>query len=134
MARTIEEQIKSKCKHFNGLMEKTCRKGINYEDVREKDARPYKFPCLLGIGMTGGKCAFSEFPTEQEAKKKAQEIQESGKKTLLICMTIKDHIKKTKETSGTIECPNCKGQLTFSSASNGHARGSCKQCEVSFME
>lgn len=131
---TIEEQIKNKCIHFNGISGKTCRAGINYSDVEEKGARPIKIPCLLKNQMSGGKCEHAKFPTDEEAKIKAEDIIGSGQKTLLAMIAIKEHYKKTKILSGIIDCPNCKGPLSYGFASNGHARGSCPQCGVSFVE
>jgi hypothetical protein len=51
--KSLHEQIANKCIHFNGIMEKTCKAGICYSDVREEPGEgPYKFPCL----KQGGEC------------------------------------------------------------------------------
>jgi hypothetical protein len=55
--KTLKERIESQCKHFTGSANKECAVGIKYEDVKEKDSRPYKFPCLKDNDFAGGKCA-----------------------------------------------------------------------------
>ena len=37
-----------------------------------------------------------------------------------------------RRVAGTIECPECKGELNYSIASNGHIWGKCK-CGLAWM-
>ncbi len=128
---SLEEQIASKCIHFNGVMSKVCKAGINYADVRVDDSDgPYKFPCL----QQGGQCASAEFRTHAQVKKEMAEIEDSCNKTIIAMSTIKDHIHKTKEQRGKVKC-ECGGELHFTVAKiNGHVHANCPSCGISFME
>lgn len=91
-----------------------------------------QFPCL----KRGGTCEKCQFPTEQEVEKELERLQLADKevnKTVGVYMLVKIHYAKTKNKSGVIEC-TCGGQLTYGVASNGHIRGKCAGCGVSFME
>ena len=57
MSKTLKEQISQRCIHFTGLMNKECKAGVKYADVRFD--RPYKLPCL----KQGGTCDKCEFMT-----------------------------------------------------------------------
>lgn len=130
--KTLQEQIANKCKHFNGVMSKTCRCGIAYEEVSDPIARPIKLPCFKDSGMTN--CEKAEFRTLLEVEDEVKEIEGRGNKAILAIVAVKKHIAETKKLSGTIICPSCKGELRYSSAlSNGHTRGGCK-CGISWME
>ena len=126
--KTITEQIAFKCIHFNGVMNTCCKAGIKYEDVRI--GRPFKFPCL----QQGGECSNSQFPTTAEVERELQELEELGIKSLAVFVLVKNHVIKTKEQSGKIPCP-CSGEISFAVASiNGHVRGNCSTCGISFNE
>lgn len=62
MSRSLKEQIESKCVHFNGLVNETCKAGVNYESVGAKRMGMDK-PCFKGGSGTCDKC---RFPTEEE--------------------------------------------------------------------
>lgn len=128
--KTIQEQIQNKCKHFTGVMSKLCNAGVDYDEVRDVYARPYKFPCFAEGNLSGGACAYRCFPTADEAKMQADEIEERGKYT----MAAFAEIHKSKLSSGVIACPKCSGEMKFSRASsNGHVRAGCS-CGLSFMQ
>lgn len=125
---SLEEQVSRKCIHFNGIMNKCCEAGINYDSVRID--RPFKFPCL----KQGGECASAVFPTEEQVKKELEEMEARTTQTISAMILIQDHIQKTKDQSGTIKCV-CGGKLSYAVAgSNGHIRANCKDCGISFME
>jgi hypothetical protein len=125
---SIHEQLARKCIHFNGVMEKVCKAGIKYEDVRI--GKPYKFPCL----KQGGECKCAEFLTDDQAKEKAAEIEGNGIKTLTAIFAIKAHHEKTKSQNGVVPC-QCGGKLHYAVSSfNGHIRAKCDSCGISFME
>lgn len=129
MLKTIREQLLQKCIHFTGVMDKTCKVGVVYQDVKDPDARPFKFPCL----QQGGHCDRRQFLTADEVEAKVLEIQSWGKKTLVAYMHIKDHHNITKEDVGTLKC-ECGGELKYSVTDNGHVRAHCKSCDLGFME
>lgn len=125
---TLEEQIARKCIHFNGVMEKVCKAGVNYDDV--KVHKPFGLPCL----QQGGECQYAKFPTEEEVKKKVSDIENGCLKTIVAMSAIKDHVAKTKEQSGKIKC-QCGGDIHFTVAQlNGHVHAKCNSCDISFME
>jgi hypothetical protein len=128
---SLEEQIARKCIHFNGVMEKVCKAGIKYEDVRvEPDEGPYKFPCL----KQGGECSCAQFRTPEEVKEKISSIESDGVKVLIAIITVKDHFKKTKERSGKVAC-ECGGDLHYAIAIiNNHVWAKCSACGISFNE
>ncbi len=127
--KSIEEQISSKCIHFNGIMSKCCKAGVNY-DVFRKMERPFKFPCL----KQGGECSLSQFPTDAEVKQRVDEIENMGTNALIANIKLKEHYEKTKEPIGKIKC-ECGGDLHYAVAqSNGHMRAKCSGCGISFVE
>lgn len=133
--KTVEQQILNSCIHFNGMMNKLCLKFIKYDDVRVKDSKPYKLPCLLNSQMSGGKCDSCEFPTKEQAKKEAEEMEIDSNKVMVALALVKSHYKKTNKPNGILECPECKGELQYSVATiNGHTRGNCNGCDTNWIE
>lgn len=128
---SLHEQIARKCIHFNGVMEKVCKAGIKYEDVREEPQDgPYRFPCL----KQGGECSHASFLNEEQVNERVAEIEHSCNQTIIAISIIKDHIKKTKEQQGKVKC-ECGGELHFTVAQvNGHIWAKCNSCGISFNE
>lgn len=125
---SLHDQIARKCIHFNGIMNKACKAGINYDDV--KVDRPFKFPCL----KQGGECPHAEFLTDEQVKELIAKTEEDSVKTLVAYTLVKDHYAKTKEQSGKIPC-ECGGEIHYTIASlNGHVWARCKSCGISFNE
>jgi hypothetical protein len=125
---SLKQQIARKCIHFNGIMNKCCKAGIKYEDVRT--GKPFQFPCL----QTGGECASAAFRSEAEVEKELKEMEQMGVDTVTALILIKDHVKKTSAQSGKIKC-QCGGELVYSIAAvNGHVHAACKSCGIRFME
>jgi hypothetical protein len=129
----LEEQISRKCIHFNGVMERVCKAGISYADVREEpEEGPYKFPCL----KQGGKCSSAQFRTDEEVKAKISQIEGDGVKVMLAIISIKDHVHETNKQSGMIKC-QCggEGDLHYAVAEiNGHVWAKCTTCKIAFNE
>ena len=126
--RSLEDQIASNCKHFNGIMNDCCKIGIKYSDVRV--GKPYQFPCI----KTGGSCESSEFPNSEEVRKQLSEISEVQEKVLTAYLKIKEHYKVTKVGQGKLPC-DCGGQLNYTVAAiNGHIWAKCKDCGIYFNE
>lgn len=42
----------ARCRHFTGIAHKHCKAGVQYDDVRDTQHRPYRWPCLQLIGYT----------------------------------------------------------------------------------
>jgi hypothetical protein len=128
--KTLEEQIACKCIHFNGVMNKECKVGIKYSEVRVEGEGPYKFPCL----KQGGECSCAEFMTNEQVKEEMKSIEIDGAKVLIAMISIKDHYAKTKKQSGKIAC-ECGGELHYTVAQiNGHVWAKCNSCGMSFNE
>ena len=127
---SLDEQIARKCIHFNGVMEKVCKAGINYADVRV--GRPYQFPCL----KQGGECSHAQFQTNEEVKAELAEIESDGIRVTLALISIKDHVRETNKQSGMIKC-QCggEGDLHYAVAEiNGHIWAKCTTCKLAFNE
>jgi hypothetical protein len=128
--KSLKQQIADKCLYFNGLMNKSCEKGIQYDSVKEPDERQFKIPCI----KTGGFCDVCKFPSEKIVNEIVIGIMEEGKKTMMGYSLIQKYIKKTGQVSGKIECPSCKGELHYNQSSiNGHIWAKCK-CGLGWME
>jgi hypothetical protein len=129
--RSLEEQIANKCIHFSGIMDEVCKAGIKYRNVRVDEGNgPYKFPCL----KQGGECAKCEFPTDEQIRKRIEQIDSSCIKAITAMAAIKEHCSKTKEQTGKVTC-QCGGELHYTVAQiNGHVWAKCKSCGLSFNE
>lgn len=126
--KTLKEQIADKCIHFNGIMNKECNAGINYDEF--KLDRPFKFPCL----KQGGKCSHAKFRTEEEVDEYVKSIEDRGVKAMVAISAIKDHHTRTKQPTGKVPC-QCGGELSYVVASvNGHVWAKCNTCGISFNE
>lgn len=133
--KTLTEQIADKCIHFNGMMNSACKKGILYDDVKIKSESPYKIPCMLNTGMSGGTCASCEFPSAEDVAKEVAEIESMGGDSVKAMILVKDHYKKTRQMFGNLVCPACNGNLSYAIVEyNGHARILCKDCKLSVIE
>lgn len=128
--KTVAEQILSKCIHFTGVQNKVCEAGIVYQDVIDANDKPYKFPCL-NEGNT--QCCKREFPTKEEAERKAKEIDDSCAAVVTAIVQIKAKVKGG-EKQGQIDC-KCGGKINYATAEcNGHIRAKCTKCDIQFME
>lgn len=67
-ARRAIAQGLEKCKHFNGMLNKTCAAGVTYMDVRDASQPPARWPCqrLLGYPAATTVCAKRELMTAEE--------------------------------------------------------------------
>lgn len=120
---------RKRCKHFSGMMDKVCRAGVTYRDVADKDARPFRVPCL----DPEMNCDKREYPTpEEEAENNRQmEINSTWAVTVIL------EAERSKKTNGKIPCPapGCGGQIIFQRASNnGHVWAKCTTCQRSMIE
>lgn len=137
---------RGKCKHFNGVQNKTCRAGVDY---RELTGGTMRLPCL-GNRPDTRPCEKYEEPTDEEiAADRAQidarmeELRREGELLRpLIARIREDHGwggKKTRHLSGSgvDDCPCCQGgKVRWSIAGyNGHIHMRCSTpgC-VAFMQ
>jgi len=126
--KSLKEQIANKCIHFNGVMNASCKAGVNYADVRVD--KPYRFPCL----KQGGECSKSIFRTEEEVEAHIKKIKEDDTKVIQSLIAVKVHYAETKEPTGKVPC-QCGGELSYSVSSvNGHVWAKCNSCNMSFNE
>lgn len=138
----------NRCKHYNGVVNKICKAGISYEDVKvvhesKEERGPYSsLPCIQDWNESGlAKCDKCEFPTEEEIAARRAEITRRMVGIGKARQAIVDHLggpwKKGKPgASGAIDCPVCgkKASLRFSRAGyNGNIHAACPDC-VAWME
>ncbi len=144
-------QILNKCKHFNGLINKCCDAGVKYEDVAKEGTFQYRnmpngpvytlgreHPCLKNHAEAFGidTCPKREWVSQAEAEAEEAESKMYFRDIKTARAAIVKRISETNESSGTIECPICKGSLSYSRAKcNGHIHARCdgKDC-VAWME
>lgn len=148
MKHTLTQQISRKCIHFTGIMQKTCDKGMIYDDVDKELRLPYRaaLPCFepdaAQLERLAGKpqctCPYTQFPTPEEVAAREEEIANAMQKTMQALAVVapirKEH--KGKDWNGVLECPNCKGRLHVRHAGcNGHVWAKCetKDC-VAWIE
>lgn len=135
--RSLHDQIANKCKHFTGIQNDACAKGVVYKHVRDETIRPYRWPCFRDEGATTT-CAGAEFPTEDKVKARIDEIEESGRKIGIARKVIVAETKGKRGVGGVIDCPACnaKASLHFSvERCNGHIHARCATAGcVSWME
>ena len=122
------------CKHYAGVWGPgmadvlTCKAGIAYSDFADRGAAGWvkELPCCTRDGKTG-RCAGFTLPTKEEIEAHEAEVLDALRRAALAAAAGRHHAKMTGETNGEIECPNCKGRLSYSIArSNGHMHGRCE--------
>lgn len=147
------------CKHFNGVQNKVCRRGVAYEvnwpmqpkpciQFIEKSARGGTY---IRAGETPAErkpfpgadrakpCPFYEAPTTEEVEADRRESDahfEKAMTAIKVASAWRVKPKPVADRHEAIECPICKGRLHLSqSAYNGHVHGKCETegC-VSWME
>jgi hypothetical protein len=141
IARNVARKRGERCKHFNGIQNKTCREGVCYESF------PYKvmqLPCLPDMvkpDFPVGQCAnYAVYTPEElaEQERVLKEHLEQMDKVLVSIKPFRDQVKKTKQSySGRLDCAACGGKNTLGisiSSYNGHAHGKCSACDVAWIE
>lgn len=89
---SLAEQHMNRCKHFTGIQNDKCKKGIAYLSVRDVSVSPYRWPCILKEDCKTT-CASAEFPTREEAEQYQRESDE--------------HIAKYLADIAAKKCPIC---------------------------
>lgn len=63
--KTLEDQIRERCVHFTGLLDKKCMAGVIYDSVRDEKKRGLAaVPCFRDGEPVP--CEKRHFPTEEE--------------------------------------------------------------------
>lgn len=112
--RSLFDRIHNKCKHFNGLSNTHCEKGIDYATV----GSGYQRKCFREFRDSLGHCSEEDFPTEEEAHAEADALVENGKRDINAMVSL--------------ICPECGKPLTNQTikegAHKGHGRIFCSRC------
>lgn len=128
MKEDIKKSLMNRCIHFTGLMNDSCKAGVDYNTVKIKPegASMCQIPCI----KTGGCCDKYETLTEEQAEKESNEIEEIGERSFIVYAII----KSDKRQQGEVDC-TCGGKVKFVKAqSNGHIWCKCNKCELAFNE
>lgn len=142
-SKMVEKHM-NRCTHFNGIMQETCKAGVNYRQLAGVEMGMVKLlPCFVDEWHNDTRmCDKLEVPTRAEAEQYVDEV-EARSKVMMMCLT-KAHedaeskgLKKGHGGLGEMPCPTeCGGTLQYSVASyNGHMHARCTtpKC-VSWME
>jgi len=118
---------KTKCKHFNGLMNKVCKASVHYDQVKVNiPGQIVKLPCI----DPSLHCACREYKTDEEIQKEESEMAEIVNRMAKAYI----EIQKSKLQSGKVDC-ECGGQISFTRAkTNGHIWAKCNKCKMFFNE
>lgn len=117
----------SRCRFYTGYRDETCKKGVNY---RAHTGGPdlgwaARLPCIPDSPLNKepmANCEHYQPYTPEEIEQQERDIEERMK-TMSLALSL---IPK-KGDNGTVKCPKCSGELTWSRArSNGHVWGKCK--------
>lgn len=68
-----ESQFGNWCRHCNGLVNTHCKADVRYEDVRDSESHPYRWPCFKSDGCPE-RCALVSYPTPEEIKAHDEEV------------------------------------------------------------
>lgn len=126
---TLKEQIAGRCVHFNGIQNKACEAGVNYDQFAGK------LPCLKSRLFSGQNrpaahpCDKQQFPSDEQVAKELAEHAAAEEKFMKLTPLLREMKAKHRKTgfSGVVECPVCKGKLSLGVSSyNGHTRGKCE--------
>ena len=83
MFDTIENQIKNRCIHFDGIQHEKCKAGVTLKGVKDTFGKPHKWPCLRNHMMGGiNTCDLVQFPSEEEVKEEANRIRKETTKLI----------------------------------------------------
>lgn len=133
-----------RCKHFNGVQNKKCEVGIDYETFRVEGGG-LGLPCLkhLGEHLPKQDCPQAVYPTVAEAEQELADREQSWRNICTAREAIVVHLGEPWKngmagSGGIIDCPVCKAEksLHFSRAGyNGHIHAKCATANcVSWME
>lgn len=116
-----------KCRHFTGVLSKTCEIGISYESITDKSSRPFRWTCISPDACIP--CASYQPYTAEEIAEQDRILAERLNYLLAAMEKIKEKEGKRRGVQGEIDCPKCGGAdaLHYTiSAYNGHCWGKCE--------
>ena len=108
--KTLAQQIGNKCRHFNGIMNETCKAGVRYKEVRDSASHPYRWPCFQDNGCSE-RCSSVSYYTPDEV---AARVAESKAALDAFLSKLNNNI-----------CPECDQPLTYKRQVGRCVYGSC---------
>ncbi|MEO8269200.1 MAG: hypothetical protein ABI557_05740 [Aureliella sp.] len=141
----VRKQDNGGCHHFNGIQNKCCEAGVEYDSLRGKDYE-FRLPCLTPFaheeGRITARCGRRRLSTADEideAKAKSEADLTVALTHLFAVAPLVELIKKEQKGQdwrGVLACPVCGGQLAMSHAGcNGHCAARCRSAGcVAFIE
>ncbi len=118
------------CKNFTGIMgrggviHETCEAGHRYDSFGPRLEYRRELPC---IARNERLCPDQDFPTREEMEQREKEFDEHFRmittaRALIVA-------QGGPGSSGSVECPKCKGVLLYSIAGNRHVHAQCETAE-----
>ncbi len=126
---------KGTCVHFNGIMERRCKAGVDYL---------VKFGNEIGLAFRMPCCKFGEYrkpemvvscdrflePVPEEIEQDRlyiEAVMEKTRAAIRVASAWRVKPKPAEDRREVVECPVCKGKLHLSQSSyNGHVHGACE--------
>ena len=109
------------CKHFNGIQNDTCDKGIAYEQFRQEGIAVFNtFPCF---GKCGG-CGSREYPSQDDI-----EAEEKDFEKFMVPVQLIDGAIGRGEKSGSFTHDDCGGTIRWEFRASLAASGKCDKCD-----
>jgi hypothetical protein len=117
-----------RCRHFRAPYHNpTCLAGVNYRELSGEPELGWmaRLPCVTTrLSKNQITCNYFDLETAEEHETKLDEMRARARSI----MAAMKACREAKSSSGTVECPECKGKLHFSIASsNGHLWGRCEK-------
>jgi hypothetical protein len=122
--KSLAEQIGGKCKHFTGIQNATCKRGVNYEELvgGGRTGIGCRIPCTGDNGCAHAPnikvvpCALREFPTPEEVQAEEEMIQVEIEKQLTnlatdICPDCERPIEEYRQVGRSVYASPCGHRL-----------------------
>lgn len=119
--------MRNSCRYFNGpVHNESCKAGVNYRQLGDDSRAGYftRLPCVVNSPFVKepANCEKLSPYTKEELDAKLTEIEKRSVATTKAIAAI----RKQKSQSGTVQCPLCEKNITYSVAqSNGHIWACC---------
>lgn len=122
----------SKCRHFNGIQNKSCKAGVSYEKAEDGDNT--MIPCIpkhISAEHPAWSCDLFQIMSQSEAEQDADSRLVVMNRGILIRNAAHNDAKvrgyrRGNGGYGSVPCPACGGTIRYSVAGlNGHMHGAC---------